>query len=699
MDKATTSNTALKVPIHPEKNFRRSPNEEFTDFYKEEGSDLSRLCKSGSVQEVYDEIVLSRPNLNKLTDAHAPSMLYISAEHNNHAAVEVLLTMNAEVNFASTIAGACAVHVAAQEGLGKMVLLLLKHRADVNAADTIAGSTPLMLAVQNNRPKMASLLIDQSADVNRRSFNFSTPLLIAAEIGANDLVQTLRRNGADSNIEPEHDGAGLLFYSARSNNEDLVSYMLGCGYAASHEHEAASALYIASKEGYLGVVDLLLRKYVHSFLEVCSEERYLETPIDIAAFKGHLKIVMMMVEAGASIGLTEGSAFPLFNAARNNQYQMVCFLLERGADVNMVTKDQKYSALYIAAKEGHTSVVSILLQNRADVHRCTHTGESPLHAAASFDHISVLRALLKFKADVNQAKRFNENALIGAVKHFRADVVTVLLEHGGDVFQVYDRPIYPRSTAYSLAVISPSQAQDNIELFSQKKIKAEINLASALIRYLSAEVEDFDYLIENLGKVVVKDDTFRVAGLIDCTITPEMMKTCKNLQGLIFSGAIQKPFTQWASRMLLERKISLFTWARNVDRDMRSAFRLIHIQSFTPDVSDGNTALSLWKSVLSLDRFPGICQVVISFIVLKSASARWIIREMASYCETGTVFVSEPAEEEHLDAFASSLVVRNRREKLERERALAEALRQSTERIRAIQKRNRTEREAAPGIE
>ena len=81
-----------------------------------------------------------------------------------------------------------------------------------------------------------------------------------------------------------------------------------------------------------------------------------------------------------------------------------------------------------------------------------------------------------------------------------------------------------------------------------------------MIRYLSPEVEDFDYLIENLGKVLVKDDTFCVAGLIDCTITPEMMKTCKNLQGLIFSGAIQKPFTQWASRMLLERKISLFTW-------------------------------------------------------------------------------------------------------------------------------------------
>ena len=683
MNEATSSNRADFVPSHPDKNVRNFSNQVSLDFYAVDGSDLSLLCQHGTGVQVYDELTVDRRDLNKTTDAHAASMLYIAAEHNNTSAAEMLLSMNAEVNIPSTIAGASALHVAAQEGLTRMALLLLQRRADVNAAAIGTGSTPLLLAVHHNRRKMANLLIDNNANVNQISSNHSTPLLIAAQIGSHELVRILRNRGAIENKEKGQDGAGILYYSARSGHTDMVSHLLHFGYAEDDKEEAASALYIAAKEGKEEVVHLLLQRGLYytsqqlvGLQKLNMQERYLETAIDIAAYNGHLNIVRMMLDFGASIGFTEGLAFPLYNAARNGKDDMVSFLLDRRADVNMVTKKQGVSALYIAALHGHKGVVAQLLANGANVSLCTLIdGEPPLHAAVKAGHIDVLLALLEFQADVDQVKEYNQTALLTSVLSFQAEVVTVLLEHGANVFHKCTVPYRPHGTSPLSAASWPRKAFDEGTKRDQEKILEKVEGAAAMIRYLRADTSAHAH---HHGKV-----------LMEALFTPVSRYESFDFQSLIFAGAFQNPFTQWVYVMPLEIKKSLFDWARKVDGDMRAAFRLVYIDALYSNVAYGNSLLDLWKSVLSFDRFPGLCQLFLSFFVPKKVPARWIIREMAAY-GVGA-FVSEPGcyTGEHKDAFARSLVVRNRRILLEKIRAENEDLKQSTERIRAKKKQKK----------
>ena len=82
---------------------------------------------------------------------------------------------------------------------------------------------------------------------------------------------------------------------------------------------------------------------------------------------------------------------------------------EYGVDVNCSTSEtleeepkKGITALEWAARKGHTEVVKVLLDNKADVNTSRYTdGVTPLYIAAQVGHIEVVKLLLDNKADVN----------------------------------------------------------------------------------------------------------------------------------------------------------------------------------------------------------------------------------------------------------------------------------------------------------
>lgn len=62
------------------------------------------------------------------------------------------------------------------------------------------------------------------------------------------------------------------------------------------------------------------------------------SPIDCAAYNGHVKVVKVLIDAGA--------------------------------DVNPADKQQAITPLHLAAQEGHLNVVRVLLDNHAIVEKC-----------------------------------------------------------------------------------------------------------------------------------------------------------------------------------------------------------------------------------------------------------------------------------------------------------------------------------------
>jgi ankyrin repeat protein len=72
---------------------------------------------------------------------------------------------------------------------------------------------------------------------------------------------------------------------------------------------------------------------------------------------------------------------------------VVKLLLEAKADVNVKTVRYGWTALYIAAKNGHEAVVKLLLEAKADVNVQASDRRTALYTAARNGHKAVVELL------------------------------------------------------------------------------------------------------------------------------------------------------------------------------------------------------------------------------------------------------------------------------------------------------------------
>jgi ankyrin repeat protein len=108
----------------------------------------------------------------------------------------------------------------------------------------------------------------------------------------------------------------------------------------------------------------------------------------------------------------------IMKACRNcNADDVVLFLLENGANI----KDKEYmdlinqTPLIIAAFNGCTDIVRMLIDAGADIHHRNDQGENALISAAQEGNIDVVKVLLHACADVNQTNADGETALSLAI--------------------------------------------------------------------------------------------------------------------------------------------------------------------------------------------------------------------------------------------------------------------------------------------
>ncbi|MCJ1475005.1 hypothetical protein MMC13_003665 [Lambiella insularis] len=290
----------------------------------------------------------------------------------------------------------------------------------------------LLVAIRDGAPASSSLdqcsqgKIESSATIQIPDQHVSRDSVISPSSAVPD-------KGNDSSQPPRKSyirhGWTILHTVAEKNDTSSVQRVIASGLdpSASTVEEGWTPLWLAAHYGCYEVVKVLLAAGV----KVDATALDGSTPLFRAAVLGADLVVRKLLEHGASV---EGSELtelgtPLTIAALRGHVDTVKVLLGNGASCQARRPDG-YTALHCALGSKHQQVAEVLLDAGHPVNVTTSTGLAPIHIAIIHGNTDLVRKMLDLQANVNQANDSGFTPVRLAVQVRNVDIVKMLLARG-----------------------------------------------------------------------------------------------------------------------------------------------------------------------------------------------------------------------------------------------------------------------------
>lgn len=328
--------------------------------------------------------------------------LLLAASYCQQSAVDILLKHGADVN-ATGSNGESALMWASSCGYLNVMQTLLDGGAKVDMSDN-DGFTSLTSAAGGNQVEALVILVKRGAKIDKTNNDGFTALMYASSLGHSKSVSKLLELGADPTA-CANDGATALIFSAMGGFTETAKFLLDAVEHGGVDSPSSSSN--ITKTEKKGIDD---KDDYYSYLEAttCGDEPI--SSLSAAAYGGHLKMVKMLLERGASVAYPDDdSKMPLMAAASAGHGEIVRLLLEadpKSIDVTETSGRGGSSALMKAALSGHSEVLKVLLEAGADPFKRDSQNMSPLLAAIRGKHHECVKLL---KNAMKKSQRYGNN--------------------------------------------------------------------------------------------------------------------------------------------------------------------------------------------------------------------------------------------------------------------------------------------------
>lgn len=253
----------------------------------------------------------------------------------------------------------------------------------------------LIHAIKHERSEIAAMLLQYGANVNIRDQKGETPLHIAVKMHMNELIHLLMRYGADSS-QRDIQGIDPLELARRQNNKTALQILTDTEPMPIE----SMTLFQAAFSGNLQVLVAMGT----SLNKLFEKNKRLQSLLHAAVYGNNIKLLCYLLNKGLDIDAVDrnGDTPLLIAAGMNDRLSTLHFLLRRHATIDHKNNTGN-SPLTLSLAKGYADYVNVLLDNGANIH--TYSG---IHTPLTLTH----NAIKIFPDDAAQFRQIESRLLI-----------------------------------------------------------------------------------------------------------------------------------------------------------------------------------------------------------------------------------------------------------------------------------------------
>ena len=142
---------------------------------------------------------------------------------------------------------------------------------------------------------------------------------------------------------------------------------------------------------------------------------------------GKFEICRQFIAAGMDINSRDKNGTPMLNiAVRTDKEEIVSWMIDNGADINVISEDRGYSPLMDAVWRGNEEITRFLIEHNANVNTISKEGQSNLVIAVGAGKIGIVSLLALAGADPDIKDSMGMSAYDYSVL-FKKDEITKIL--------------------------------------------------------------------------------------------------------------------------------------------------------------------------------------------------------------------------------------------------------------------------------
>lgn len=289
----------------------------------------------------------------------------------------------------------------------------------------------------------------------------------------------------------EASGSSLHIAVSNGDFKKVKSLTAAVPIDGTIHHNKYTSFHIAAIRGHLEIAKYILAKNFDSLLITNFNENKTpnQTALHMASMHCQYEMVCFLVDQGANIEAKDAKGFTSLGVASYyGHHKIMELLLNKGANIECKALENIYAPNIIwPAKNGHFEAVKCLVENGADVNKTDDLNQTALYWAAAEGYKEIVKYLLSTKCDITiKSDLTGRSALHFCAERGDENLVSILLDQGADPACQDNECESP----LTLAALNNHKKSAMIILARQANLEITDDIESLLVTYFNCKNSD-----------------------------------------------------------------------------------------------------------------------------------------------------------------------------------------------------------------